>query len=162
MAGFLLHLIPSLITPVLKHRGFTCARILLEWETIVGAEFAHHCCPDRIYFPKGQKKEGTLYLIMDPSSAFRFEYIKDLITERINAYFGYKAVSHIKVFQKPFKRKNPGTASVKTKDEAIIGPSLFPPIAHEGLQKALEKYGQSLHKALASDFLAQAQDQKII
>lgn len=146
MTGFLLHLIPSLLTPTLKHRGFVCPRILIEWEKIVGTQFADHCFPDRIHFPRGQKNNGTLYLVIDPKSAFRFDYIKDLIIERINTYFGYKAIAFVKVFQKPVTKckKQQDTSSLCTSPLKENKKHLFAPLSHEGLQKALEKYGSSL------------------
>lgn len=143
MPHFLESLIPALIKPAMKQRGFLSPRILLEWEKIVGPSFAQQCYPDRILFPRGGHHQGTLYLIIDPCSAFRFEYIKDLILEKINTYFGYGAITQVKLFQKPFPlKKTQQPQATLPKDFNLV--PLFPSTGHERLDKALQNYGATL------------------
>lgn len=137
MSHFLGNFIPKLIQPTVKKRGFVSPRVLMDWEKIVGQDLVLHCKPDRIVFPRGQKNKGTLYLVVDPKSAFRFDYIKDLILEKVNTYFGYGALSFIKIFQKPV------TQSISKKPvQPALSPS-FKTTGHPLLDQALKSYGQN-------------------
>jgi hypothetical protein len=66
MSGFILNFMHPLFSQAARKRGFACAKIILEWENVVGSEFASYCKPDKIIFPKHKKNDGTLYLMVDP------------------------------------------------------------------------------------------------
>ena len=87
-----------LIVPVIKRRGLAQAAIILDWSKIVN-DLADLCVPMRLNFPFGKKQDGTLHLFVDSGAALRMEYIKDMIISRINGYFGYNAVAHLKFKQ---------------------------------------------------------------
>lgn len=97
-------LIASTITPICQQNGFIQARILLEWDYIV-MQFSQWCTPVKIKFPWPQRHNGCLILTATSSMATEIVYYEPLILNKINQYFGYQAVSSLKVIQGPVFRK---------------------------------------------------------
>lgn len=93
------HLVQKWIEPVYKRRGFIDPQIISDWPRISSQEFAAFTRPNKIIFPRGKRLEGTLYLDVKPSHALLIDYARDMLLERINAYFGYHAVSKIRILQ---------------------------------------------------------------
>lgn len=85
---------------LLGKKGFVEIDILTGWDKIVGAEMAKYSLPQRIHFPRDAKNGGTLYLSV-PSGAFALEiqHREKYILDKINTYFGYNAVSAIRIIQ---------------------------------------------------------------
>ena len=77
-----------------------------KWLQIVGSFFAKHSEPIKISSSKDnlENKNGTiflniLYVNVSPAAAVDFQHFKDKITEKINSYFGYQAITGIKILQ---------------------------------------------------------------
>lgn len=98
-AQFIAKLLPKLVKSTFEKKGFVQAEILLEWSKIVGQEMSQKCTPEKLIFPKGNKTEGTLYLNVQISSGLLIEYGTPLIIDKINSYFGYQAVTRLKIKQ---------------------------------------------------------------
>lgn len=94
-------LVPRIAKKAVGKRGFMDARILNEWPTIVGADLARHAHPDRLIFPRGQRDGGTLHIRALGPMATELQHLEPVLVERINAHFGYRAVSGIKLLQAP-------------------------------------------------------------
>lgn len=102
----------GLVKPVFKNRGLMEGKIITHWSQIVGEKFAQMSFAEKITFPKGKRSEGTLHLNVTSSGALLFQYAQDLILERINTFFGYKALSKIRMthgltFQSEAKMPSP-------------------------------------------------------
>jgi len=84
-----------------KH-GFTHGAIATKWPDIVGETMARHTLPEKIVFSRDGVTGGTLHLKTD-SGAFATQLMhqEPQIIERINTFFGYKAVVRIKLIQGP-------------------------------------------------------------
>lgn len=95
LSGTLLPLAQKL----LGNKGFIEVDILTQWEKIVGTELARYSFPQKIEFGR-EKNNGILHLCV-PSGAFALElqHKSKLIIDKINTYFGYNAVSKIKIIQ---------------------------------------------------------------
>lgn len=85
-------IVGHVIEPLLNKQGFVCGRIVTHWSDIVGPQFSDIAAPSKITFPMGKKNEGTLHLITTSAGAMMIQYAEPLILERINTFFGYKAV----------------------------------------------------------------------
>lgn len=115
--------------PLMKKHGLVAARIITEWEKIAGKTLAKHSLPTRIRFPKGQKREGTLYVTVAPGWAPEIQHLTPLILEKIAIYFGYRAVESLKLTTAPLPQSNE-KAQYRTlpplpaKDAASISTSL--------------------------------------
>lgn len=94
-------LVPAIARKAVGKRGFTDARILNEWPTIVGADLARHCSPDRLTFPRGRREGATLHIRALGPMATELQHLEPVLVERINAHFGYGAVAGIRLLQAP-------------------------------------------------------------
>lgn len=68
-------------------------------------QFSQLCTPVKIKFPWPQRHNGCLILTATSSMATEIVYYEPLILNKINQYFGYQAVSSLKVIQGPISRK---------------------------------------------------------
>ena len=55
--------------------------------------------PESIRFPPGEKSEGILQLVVLPAHAPLIQHVIPEIMERVNRFFGYKAVARVKMRQ---------------------------------------------------------------
>jgi len=85
---------------VLGKKGFVETDILTNWNAIVGEELAAYTFPQKIAFKRGEKNNGTLHIAV-PSGAFALEaqHREKFILQKINTYFGYNAVSQLRIAQ---------------------------------------------------------------
>lgn len=92
------------ILPLARHvlgkKGFAEVDILSNWNTIIGEELAAYTFPQKIDFKRGERTNGTLHLAV-PSGAFALEvqHREKFILQKINTYFGYNAVSGLRIAQ---------------------------------------------------------------
>lgn len=104
--------VPKVTSAVFEKYGFHSAEIMASWETIAGAELARLTRPETIKWPRGARAPvdadeagrssgATLVIACDPAFALEVSYRHKEIMDRINRYFGYRAVSQIKVHQVP-------------------------------------------------------------
>lgn len=81
-------------------KGFTEIDILLNWEDIIGKELASEITPMKINFKRGEKTNGILQIATKSGAyALEIQHRENIIIDKINSYFGYKAVSGIKIIQ---------------------------------------------------------------
>lgn len=117
-----------------KH-GFAYGEILAQWEAIVGERLARHARPLRIKWPRqegGARKAGGLLLVQaEAGFAMELHYEGQRLIERLNSYFGYGAISAIKVVPGQFK-------SLRTDQEKPPAP---PPGDDEALKQRLAGIG---------------------
>jgi len=88
--------------PVFLKRGFAENRIITDWVKIVGEATAACSIPRKLTFARDKKSNGTLYIEVSNSGlATEIVYLESVILEKIACYFGYKAVSRLKITQNP-------------------------------------------------------------
>ena len=102
-------------------RGFSGADILESWADIVGPDLAKGVKPEKLMFEGTSRSQGTL-VVKTAGGAFAmlFEHQKRRVLERINAFFGYPAVAHIKMIQGALKLSVPKLNANKTIDAQKI------------------------------------------
>lgn len=73
--------------------------LIMKWSKIVGINLARKSIPLRVSFSFVQKQK--IYLlhvgVSDSSTALEISFQKQIITERIAIYFGYKAIHDLKI-----------------------------------------------------------------
>ncbi len=90
--------------------GAAWAGLLSSWETIVGQALGDMCRPEKISWPAGQQGQGesrsrhqkiggTLVLKVAYGRALEIQHTTPQIIDRINAYYGYQAITQIKIIQ---------------------------------------------------------------
>jgi len=92
-------LTPEIGRTAFRRYGFIQSSIVTRWPEIVGSIHSKICLPEVIRFPQGEKSEGLLQLVVIPAHAPLIQQIIPEIIERVNRFFGYKAVSRIKIRQ---------------------------------------------------------------
>ena len=93
--------VPRLAAPVLGTRGLGEAQLIAQWSAIVGADLAEKLSPDRLSFPRGERRDGTLRLRVAPGWALEVQHREPQLVERINAFFGYRAIAKLTLIQAP-------------------------------------------------------------
>ncbi len=113
--------LPKITGKVLAKKGFPNMSLITDWPAIVGPELAAHTCPEKMNWPRQapQEIQGdfepapkkrpsqklqtgiTLKLRVESHIALDIQYSLPQIMERINSYFGYSAVTDIRIIQGP-------------------------------------------------------------
>ena len=131
-------------------RGFAQADILTNWAAIVGPNLANFSSPEKFSYARQSNKEATLRIRVAPGWAPEFQHFEPLVIERINSFFGYRAVARLQLIQAPVKkpevRKSPPplplTEPQKDWIEAILSD-----ISEPVLKKRLESVATSMLSA---------------
>lgn len=79
-------------------RGFAETRLLTHWAEIVGDQTAATAQPVNVSYTKGGMG-GTLTLLTTGAMAPMLEMEKEKIREKVNACYGYRAISRIRITQ---------------------------------------------------------------
>lgn len=95
--------ISALVSPLagkaLKRHGFTQTTLIERWPEVAGPVMAQASLPLKLGFSPGARDGGTLTLLVEPAMATRLQHGGDLLIERVNGFFGYAAVSRLKLVQ---------------------------------------------------------------
>ncbi len=92
-------LMPQIGRTAFRRFGFVQSSVVTRWPEIVGSRHARVCMPEAIRFPPGEKNEGILQLVVLPAHAPLIQHVIPEIIERVNRFFGYKAVARVKMRQ---------------------------------------------------------------
>lgn len=92
-------LMPEIGRTAFRRFGFVQSSVVTRWPEIVGPKHARVCSPEAIRFPPGEKAEGILQLVVVPAHAPLIEQVIPEIIERVNRFFGYRAVARVKLRQ---------------------------------------------------------------
>lgn len=84
---------------ICSKNGFAYPRILTDWDKIVGSDIAGLCQPIRVRFGKGYDVGATLVVYVSGAIAPEIEYRKTQIIDKINTYYGYRAIHKISFTQ---------------------------------------------------------------
>jgi hypothetical protein len=90
--------LPDATKGAVAKRGFTEARLLLDWSVIVGETLARHTLPERLVRPRGEGG-GVLHVRVSGAFALELQHLEPQVIERINAHFGHAAVARLKLTQ---------------------------------------------------------------
>jgi hypothetical protein len=93
-------LLSSLLDPAARRRGLAEAKLLTEWPAIVGPGLAGRCQPIRLDRSPG-RPGGVLVLHVAGAAALELQHSELQILERINGFFGYPALSRLRLIQAP-------------------------------------------------------------
>ncbi len=79
--------------------GFAKSDIVLHWKEIVGEILARSSLPERLVMPRDTEKEegkaGVLHIRVEGSFAPEMQHLEPLVIDRINSYYGFRAVGRL-------------------------------------------------------------------
>ena len=119
--------LPGLTARAFEKFGFSTAQLVMDWPTIVGKDVALLSAPERLKWPprrerdagaaatgsERQRRGATLVLRVEGARALEIQYQSRQILERVNAHFGYAAVTELRLVQAPLpaaRCREPGRA----------------------------------------------------
>ena len=144
LAAFL----PKVAEPALRKRGFSAAEFLTHWPEILGPALARECIPERLNYPKNNRAECILFIRASGSAALEIQHQGPIILERINTYFGFKAVTKISIIQSQShaKPKNQPKKIKKliSKRRSLEIDADLAKIKTKGLNQALKRLGRTI------------------
>jgi hypothetical protein len=116
-------LVPQIGRAAFRRFGFVQSSVVSRWPEIVGPTHARVCQPEAIRFPPGEKSQGILEMVVLPAHAPLIQHVLPEIIERVNRFFGYRAVVRIKMRQ--------GTVQANSAVSARTAPPSLKPIPME-------------------------------
>ncbi|MEO0931840.1 MAG: DUF721 domain-containing protein [Pseudomonadota bacterium] len=81
-----------------EERGFAVTRLLTHWAEVVGDATARIATPVNVSYGRGGMG-ATLTLLTTGPQAPMLEMQKDQIREKVNACYGYRAISRVRITQ---------------------------------------------------------------
>ena len=151
--------LPGVTRAAFAKYGFSAASLLTDWATIVGADVAAYTEPERLKWPRQPgvydetdldargRPGATLLLRVEAGRALDIQYRARQLIERINAYFGYRAVAELRLVQAPMAIR-PTAPVVRSPPPAARSTPPTPmdlgAIADAGLRAALERMGHAI------------------
>tara|TARA_B100000470_G_C19715026_1_gene357244 strand:+ start:202 stop:573 length:372 start_codon:yes stop_codon:yes gene_type:complete len=103
--------LPKIIDKNIKERNFVEITLIKQWKEIIGQDIAKYCWPIKIVFSDIKNSNGIIFLKTKRGRSMEIEFKNDEIIEKLNQYFGYKAINKISVVQDfnikdSYKKKN--------------------------------------------------------
>ena len=148
--------VPQLTKKAMETYGFPAAAILTDWPAIAGPELASYTAPERLRWPQragSQNDEeqpwhgaqgATLVLRVEGPRALEMQHCTAQLIERVNAYFGFCAVTDIRLLQAPVTKSasKPGGE----RKQAPRLPVAATEIADDRLRDVLERLGGNVQQ----------------
>jgi len=133
----------GMIRPALTKRGFSEPRLLVEWDSVVGEQIEGLCRPVKLGYASKQGMGGTLTVGALGASALEVQHLTPQIIERVNAHYGYRAISRIRLVQlgpEAFEEHRKGRAVPHPRPEEVTRiRSVVRGLSRTDLQAAEEK-----------------------
>lgn len=144
-------LLPGLTRAALGKRGFAEGGIVADWAAIVGPELAASSLPERLAFPQGARRDGTLHVRVAGAFALELQHLEPLVVERINSHFGYRAVARLRIRQGPIPRPPRRSSALRPVDPEAAREidKAVETIADPALRAALVGFGRALRSRKA-------------
>lgn len=92
-------LVPDVGRVAFRKFGFVQSAVVRRWSEIVGERYAGVSAPESIRFPRGERANGVLSLVVQGAHAPMMQHIAPEIMERVNRFFGYPAVARVAIRQ---------------------------------------------------------------
>jgi len=143
-------LVAKPLNDAFRKQGFASREIVTRWPQIAGAEISQLAEPVRMQWPRQTNDEsapGTLVLRVDGPAAIEVQHHSGLIIERVNCFFGWRAIDRVVLRQAPLARKPARKPRPKLDPAAArkIAAAL-PGIADEPLRAALGRLGSAVKR----------------
>lgn len=137
--------LPQIAGAALGKQGLGEAQLIQHWAAIVGERFAKSSSPEKLSFPRGARRDGTLKLRVAPGIALEIQHSEPVLLERINGFFGYRAVTRLVLQQtwQPRRDPAPRLRPLRAGEAAELAHSVAP-VGDDELRAALERLGAAI------------------
>ncbi|WP_374630772.1 DUF721 domain-containing protein [Ferrovibrio sp.] len=138
-----------LTSPLLRKRGAIFGDIMQRWPEIVGPLLSPDTQPERLIYPGEAASGATLEVAVSGAQALELQHLAPLVVERINGYFGYRAVAGLRLKQMPIRRRETPAPPIR-QPRPLDGKAaerleeLLSGVEDKKLRQALETLGRSL------------------
>jgi hypothetical protein len=134
-------LVGKVVGEAFTRQGFASAELVTRWTEIVGTEIAAHSEPLKIQWPRGVdpqvRSPGILVLRVEGPAAIEIQHQGAVICERVNRFFGWRAVERLAFRQSPLRRSTAPPARRNHAPAAAELAATMPKIEEEQLRQAL-------------------------
>jgi hypothetical protein len=145
--------VPRLTAKAFEKYGFSVVGLITDWPAIVGRELAGFTAPERVKWQRGRGEEdgeaqgaqhrgATLVLRVDGARALDVQFGAQQLIERVNAYFGYRAIAELRIVQAPVEakgiEKRPPRIAAEPLTREVAG------VADAALRNALARLGAGI------------------
>lgn len=141
----------GIIDPILRRRAGLNVELLDNWPEMVGVQTAEVTMPLKIVWPRRHHEDdpfepATLIVACEGFAAMRVQHESGEIIQRINAFFGFCAISRLKVEQRPVRVCVPKAQPERFLDEneRIWVEDQVADITNDALRVSLEKLGKRI------------------
>ncbi|MGV6811455.1 MAG: DUF721 domain-containing protein [Brevirhabdus sp.] len=136
-----------------ESRGFAVSRLLTHWVEVVGEDIAQMARPVKVSYGR-QGFGATLTVLTTGARAPMLEMQKERIRDRVNACYGYSAISVVRITQTAPTGFSEGQVSFETRPARSDTPAspqvveaaqgLARDVGSDDLRKALERLGRNV------------------
>jgi len=142
-------LLERCLSRTLARQGFASTELVTRWPEIAGAEIAAHAEPVKISWPRGARADAaepaTLLLRVEGPTAIEIQHLSGVILERVNRFFGWRAIGKIVLRQAPLARRaRPARPEAPTAEATSRVAATLTEIADEDLRQALARLGAAV------------------
>lgn len=147
----LAELLQRTLNDAFARQGFASTELVTRWQEIVGPEIGAHCEPEAVRWPRPVGEEppepGTLVLRVEGPTAVEIQHLSRIIIERVNRFFGWRAVAELRLRQAPLSHREttPPPSPPDTATAARIAASLTQ-IDGADLRQALARLGAAVKR----------------
>ena len=144
-------LVRRTLADTFARQGFASIELVTHWNDIVGAEIAAHCEPLRLKWPRGGDVEApepaTLVLRVEGPIAIEIQHLAPVILERVNQFFGWRAVGRLALRQAPLARRPARQVRPAPDPQAAARIAATLDIGDEDLRNALARLGAAIKRS---------------
>ena len=132
--------LPGIAAVALRKRGFVQTRLATDWTAIVGEEIAEKTVPQKLV--AARNGSAKLHVRVESAFAVELQHIEPQVLERINAFFGYRAVEKLFLAHgsvPPRKKPRPKRLPAETPANPLLER-----IEDAGLRESLRRLGRAI------------------
>ena len=137
--------LPRIVDKNIKEKNFIEISLIKKWREIIGDNIAKFSWPTKIIFSNIKNSNGIIFLKTKRGRSMEIEFKNEEIIEKLNQYFGYKAINKISIVQ-DFDIKDTyykGSKIVKKIDKKNLS-KLFNKFKESNVNTALKKLNKTL------------------
>ena len=137
--------LPRIVDKNIKEKNFIEVSLIKKWREIIGEDIAKFCWPIKIIFSNIKNSNGIIFLKTKRGKSMEIEFKSEEIIEKLNQYFGYKAIGKISVVQdfniKDTYKKN---KIIKKTSNKISQSKVINKVKEDSVKMALKKLNKTL------------------